>query len=400
MVRPKPSQLADLLGVPFLPPPLLTRVVKRVHATARRIRSDAVPPPAQIMESLFGILDHRGLTLLCESGVVDALDRPTSAEELASTLRLDPDRLALFLRLGVARGWIAQDRQGRFRPNRVTEFLRRDHPGGWRAQVDLLGGSELIDSIRSLSLDIEPQHVFERVHGEPYQQWLTSHPERWEVFDRAQSVGGRVHGYTLARAWDWEGVSTVCDVGGGTGALLVTLLDLQPHLRGVLLDLPPVVARAPHHLRLEIIGADAFEGVPAGHDVYLLVNILHMWGDGDVTHILRRVAAACEPNTKVLVVESRRDDVPRADMTPYLDVVMEALTDGGVERGQKALDALARAAGLRLAGKTALGTGDVAYELRLADVSNSATLAGRKLDSAGVPYQRAACRHADSSPGR
>lgn len=316
------------------------------------------------MESLFGILDHRGLTLLCQAGVMDALVRPVTAEDLAGDLGLDPERLELFLRLGVARGWLGMDRRGRFQPNRVTEFLRTDHPGGWRAQADLMSGVELIDSIQGLSLEAGSGHVFEEVHGMTYQDWLTEHPDRWEVFDRAQAIGGRVHGFTLAKGWNWEGVETVCDVGGGTGALLRTLLDLRPHLRGVLLDLPPVVARAAAHDRLEILGGDAFDGVPPGHDIYLLVNIVHMWSDVDAARILRQVASAAKPTTSVLLVESRREDIPRADMTPYLDVVMAALTDGGVERGRDDLDRLARTAGLRVASATPLGTGDIAYELR------------------------------------
>lgn len=364
--RRRRRALADTIGVPLLPPPAVTRAAKRIHAANRRLRARSVPPPAQIMESLLGIVDHHGISTLCQAGVVDALVAPETSTSLAARLDLDPERLELLLRLGVARGWLAMDRRGRFRPNRVTRFLRRDHPGGWRAWVDLLSGGELIDSIRALSLERGDEHTFQRVHGLPFHAWLEAHPDRWEVFDRAQAVGGRMHGYTLAEGWDWTTTTTVCDVGGGTGALLAALVELHPHLQGTLFDLPPVVARATPHDRVDLVAGDAFDGVPSGHDAYLLVNIVHMWSDADATSILRQVALAARPHSQILVVESQRDDAPSADMTAYLDVVMAALTDGGKERGPQALERIGSAAGLRLQRSRSLGTGDVLHQFVLA----------------------------------
>jgi hypothetical protein len=103
-------------------------------------------------------------------------------------------------------------------------------------------------------------------------------------------AGGRVHALTLAAALDWSEDRRVCDLGGGTGELLSTLLDLLPGLEGTLLDLPEVVARAISHPRLPTRGGDAFTHVPEGFDTYLLVNVLHDWDDAHAVQILTRVA--------------------------------------------------------------------------------------------------------------
>jgi hypothetical protein len=118
------------------------------------------------------------------------------------------------------------DRRGRVRPTRVTAFLRSDHPGGRRAWVDFAGGQEIDAAVGALSADEEPTDAFAAVNGAPFFDWMAQHPERWSTFDRAMSAGGRMHALTLAAALDWSGDRRVCDVGGGTGELLSTLLDL------------------------------------------------------------------------------------------------------------------------------------------------------------------------------
>lgn len=52
-------------------------------------------------------------------------------------------------------------------------------------------------------------------------------------------------------------------------------MDLVPHLRGTVLDLPPVGGRAVTHPGPEVLAGDARIGVPPGFDTYLLVNVLH-----------------------------------------------------------------------------------------------------------------------------
>ena len=121
-----------------------------------------------------------------------------------------------------------------------------------------------------------------------------------------------MHALTLAAAIDWSTTASICDVGGGTGELLATLLDLLPLVRGTLVDLPTVVERAVVHERLTPVAGDAFASVPAGLDTYLLVNVLHDWSDDDAVRILQTVADACG-DARVLVVDS---DHPGGPLRP------------------------------------------------------------------------------------
>jgi hypothetical protein len=173
-----------------------------------------------------------------------------------------------------------------------------------------------------------------------------------------------MHALVLARALPWTTPGSVCDVGGGTGALLATLLDLVPGLTGTVLDLPAVVEHAVEHARLTVVAGDVFESVPAGFDTYLLVNVVHDWGDDDVVRILGRVAGAAGAGARVVVVEAESTDRPVAGVAVATDVLMAALTPGGRERSTEEVRGLAGRAGLRLASRTPLASGDVAWTLR------------------------------------
>src|SRR5207247_6484829 len=111
-------------------------------------------------------------------------------------------------------------------------------------------------------------------------------PSEAQTFASAMSGITRRHAPVVAAIYPFAGVERLCDIGGGTGVLLAALLGRHRELRGVLYDAPNVVesARAlfeERHLydRVELIGGNFFESVPAGCDTYLMKNVLHDWDD-------------------------------------------------------------------------------------------------------------------------
>ena len=364
MNRRSPSTVnaKSVLGVPFLPPGAVTGVSNRTREMVNRLHARMAPPPVRILEGIFGMLDHRVLVALCAAGVPDALTDKTEPAALANKIGVDPVALERLLRFAALRGWVRIDRRGRVCPTAVTAFLRRDHPGGWRAWVDFAGGGEIVAAVASLTIGAKPTDAFAAANGIPFFEWMSRHPDRWTVFDGAMAAGGRMHALTLDAALDWSATRRVCDVGGGTGQLLASLLELQPHLEGTLFDLPDVVDRAVRHERLTAIGGDAFREVPNGFDTYLLVNVLHDWNDDDAAKILGGVAQAAPGDARVIVVDNERTVTPRNDLALSADVLMAALTNGGRERSTSEFAALGRSCGLRLARTVRLASGDVAHE--------------------------------------
>src|SRR4029079_2268053 len=117
----------------------------------------------------------------------------------------------------------------------VTEFLRLDHPGGWRAWVDFAGGDEVVGAVCRLAVGASrgaARDPFHDANGSSFFDWMATHPERGSAFDRAMAAGGRMHALALAAAVDLSGARRVCDIGGGTGDLLETLLRIHPRMHG------------------------------------------------------------------------------------------------------------------------------------------------------------------------
>lgn len=354
---------SDVAGVPFLPPGRVTAGTNRIRDGIGRLRQAMAPPPVRILESLFGLLEHRVLVALCEAGVPDVLQAPMRIADLAAATGSDPERLERLVRFGASRQWLRIDRRGRVRPTRVTAFLRDDHPGGWRAWVDFAGGEEVVRAVAALSAMSSDADPFTDANGAPFFDWMARHPDRWATFDRAMAAGGRMHALALAAGLDWEGTGRICDVGGGTGDLLGTLLDQVPGASGTVFDLPAVVARAGGHERLSTLGGDAFTTIPDGFDTYLLVNVLHDWNDADAGRILANVARAMPRHARVIIVEGAPAPVPRNDLPASTDVLMAALTNGGRERDTAAFAQLGLRVGLRLRQTTLLASGDFAHQL-------------------------------------
>jgi hypothetical protein len=364
--EPAPVRPRDVLGAPVVPPAAATTAVNRLRAGLARLVRAPAPPPVQILEGLLGVLDQAALVALCRAGIPEHLDSPTGIDALAAELGVAPDRLQRLLRYAATRGWVRFDRRGRVRPTPVIEFLRRDHPSGWRDWVEFMSGPEVARALGALAdglaADGDP---FESANDAPFFAWMAAHPDRHAAFDGAMATGGRMHGLVLARALDWRASRRVCDVGGGTGALLTTLLSAHPHLEGVLLELPEVAARAQAHPRLDVQAGDAFASVPGGCDTYLLVNVVHDWSDEAATRLLATIAGVLprEQGARVVIVEGRLHERPRDDIASRTDLLMLGLTPGGHERTPEQFDALARAAGLRRRRTVRLASGDDAHVL-------------------------------------
>ncbi len=86
--------------------------------------------------------------------------------------------------------------------------------------------------------------AFNHVFGTSFFEYLAAHPEDAAIFNAAMTSISSVELPLIVAAYDFSGFERIVDVGGGQGALLHGILSANPKLRGVLFDLPSVVASA------------------------------------------------------------------------------------------------------------------------------------------------------------
>jgi len=72
-----------------------------------------------------------------------------------------------------------------------------------------------------------------------YQHWM-SDPAQAALYSNAQHAGSLGPGKTIARMVDLSGAKSLLDVGGGTGAMSIRLLQTNPDLNATIIDFPNV----------------------------------------------------------------------------------------------------------------------------------------------------------------
>jgi hypothetical protein len=295
-----------------VPPTKVARAIERARHQLTRIGHRTAPPAAVMMELMMGAWVAQSITAATDLGIADALtDGPASPEELARKLRVDADALTRLLRALIGIGVFRQRRDGRYELNALANTLRTDSPVSMAGMARWVGSpqhrehwSHLTDAIRT------GKAVVPTIRGMPIFEYLAEQPELAEVFNAAMTGVSDFAIAPVITAYDFAVFGTIADIGGGQGRLLAAILESAPHARGVLFDLPQVVATAPAVLnqhgvekRVQIVGGSFFDSAPAGADAYVLKNVIHDWPDEDAVRILRNVRAAAHPDARVLLIE-------------------------------------------------------------------------------------------------
>jgi hypothetical protein len=295
------------------------------------------PPPVRMVELLGGFRISQALYAAAALGVPDQLVAgPAPVKALAERVGAHAPSLHRLLRTLASTGVFTEPQPGVFALTPLGQTLTSSQPGSMRdlaimwMETHYAPFAELIQTIRT------GRPAAEHLYGEPFFAWLSHHPEQTSRFTGAMAnlTSGGFKSAAIA-SLPLDGTRTIVDVGGADGTVLATILAGHPHMRGVLFDLPHVITDAPRTLashgvddRVDCVGGDFFESVPAGADAYLVSVVLHNWPDQHAQRILANIAAAGGSGARLLMIEFV---VPPGD-TPHLskmsDLNMLAMLDG------------------------------------------------------------------------
>lgn len=297
-------------------------------------------PSMQLMQRIFpGAIAVQGIYVAAKLAIADQLERgPMSSEELAQATHAHAPSLQRVLRALTTLGIFAEDATGHFRQTDLSATLCQDHPASMRPWALMLGApfvwqpsGELYQTV----LTGEP--TFERVYGTSFFEHLATHPDDATVFNAAMGANASRIITAVVEAYDFSPFARIMDVGGGDSTLLHGILTANPQSRGILFDLPEVVAGAtvlqsgPVATRCECIEGNFFDAVPTGADLYILKSIIHDWDDQEALNILQHCRRVIPPQGRLLLiggVMTSPHDTPPPPSIAFTDLVMMALTTG------------------------------------------------------------------------
>lgn len=248
---------------------------------------------------------------LVRQGVPDHLDQgPMEVGELAQLAGMHALSVTRALRALAAFGAFQEVSPGIFANNPVSD-LYRNRPGGLRNCALFYSSDHFLKSATGLGHSVVTgESATNYIFGESVWEHFRKHPEENDVFNHALvELRGNEH-QQVADAYDWTGVNTVVDVGGGIGSLLVAILENRPAIRGVLLEQPEVLSHAEPVLsergireRCELVAGSFFDPISAVGEIWAMCQVLHDWPDKECRAILQRCRNAMRATDRLLIIE-------------------------------------------------------------------------------------------------
>jgi orsellinic acid C2-O-methyltransferase len=294
-----------------------------------------------------------------------------TADEVAASTKTHPPSMQRLLRGLAVWGVLAEMPGGRFASTPLSDHFRSDRPGLRNLTIMLSEeGYEAWGDLMYTLLTGKP--AYEHLYGKSHFARLAEEPEMAAHFNAAMvEISTRV-ARAFISSFDFTGVSSIVDVGGGNGGILLAVLQAHPGMRGILFDLAQGLAGARESIeaagvadRVTLQEGSFFEAVPSGADLYLLKSIIHDWDDERALAILQTCRKAMGDRARLVLLERRFPErIANADemLTTVMGDLHMMVVLGGKERTDKEYRELMTGAGLRLARVVPTETEFAAFE--------------------------------------
>src|SRR5262245_15577546 len=320
----------------------------------------AAPPQFAMLQMITGFWVSRAIYVAAKLGLADLLkDSPKTADELARLTGTHSPSLYRALRALASVGVFADDGQGRFIQTTLSETLRSDAPGSLRAMAIVELGQEHFPAWGNLMHSVKTGEIaFDNLFKQTAWEYYARNPEDASNFNESMRGLTEMVNMAVLEAYNFSGVDKLVDVAGGTGGLISAILAANPAMRGVLFDLPHVIAEAGPLLdaagvrdRCETATGDFFKSVPEGGDAYVMKWIIHDWNEEKSAAILKNIhramGRAMSKDGKLLLIETVVPEGNHPDLSKLLDLNMMVMT-GGRERTEAEFKSLLATSGFRL----------------------------------------------------
>src|SRR5438477_10409052 len=235
---------------------------KQRHAGAKKI-SGAMT----FMNLTAGKWVSQAIAVAAELGIADLLKKDTkTAAQIARSASASEDGVYRLLRALGSVGLFAETGNRRFRLTPLGKLLRTDSSQALGGYARFIGNQstwrpwgELRHSVRT------GEPAFDHVFAMPIFEYFAKMAESAAVFDAAMTSISTLESKAVVAAYDFSEINTLVDVAGGHGLMIMTILKGNRRMRGILFDLPHVIAGASALLqsggvadRCQIVSGDFF----------------------------------------------------------------------------------------------------------------------------------------------
>ncbi len=309
-----------------------------------------------LRELLVGYQLSQVLYVTARLNLADLLQERRSIQELARSTGADLDALTFLMRVLVGYG-IFDRIDDEYVTNDIGRLLESGRPDSIRPTV-VATGKERYHSWGDLLQTVRTgKPSFNQRHGSPLHDFYAAHPAAATSFNGAMAALTNSTIEPLLDSYDFARHSTAVEIGGGLGVFMTHILRANPNLRGIVLDLPHVVADATKEItiedfgeRLRLVAGDARVAVPENADLYIIKTVLCDFDDSDAISILRACRRAIASGGILVIFDKVRNDDRdgEIDRRTVLSALNLLVMTGGRERSVKEYRHLLARAGFEM----------------------------------------------------
>lgn len=338
-------------------------IVMRFGSWLQNIPNKLTPPPFRLMQIGSAFWQSRALYVATKLDIASVIaDGEFGSDLIASKVSANSDAVFRLLRMLQAMGIFEETAPGVFKNNKISDYLRKDHPNNVRAMI-LMHNSETMSRPWFEKLEqgvTEDTSPFRLTHGEELFDFMDNHGEFDQLFSDAMDSVEALTGDSFATDFDWSQFDRIIDVGGSRGTKSLSILKRHSHLTAVVFDRPQVIAEARQYWeanpiadveRLHFQEGDLLKSVFAAQgprDIYLLSAVLHGFDDENSLKALRNLAQAIgTKGARIALMEIILPEIGAGLAGASFDMQM-FMGCRGRERTLKEWTSLIHSAGLKL----------------------------------------------------
>jgi hypothetical protein len=315
-----------------------------------------IDPAQTVFQLATGYIASAALQTAVKLGIADHLAKgPQPVVALAAAAGVNEDALYRVLRALATVGVFEETGPRTFSLTPAADLLRSDRPGLRDMALWITSPFHFRVYSNALHAVRTGEPAAEKTVGMPVFEYFTRDPELSDIFNNAMTAFSAAVIPAVLDVYDFSGIDVLVDVAGGHGAVLTSILERYPDMRGILMDVDHVVAGARPKIeamnlqgRCETAAGDFFKAVPEG-DAYIMKHIIHDWDDERASVILRNIheALAAKADGRVILIESVIQPGNAPDLGKLIDLEM-LMMPGGRERTADEFEALFAKSGFQM----------------------------------------------------
>lgn len=247
--------------------------------------SELLKAEAHIWNQTFSFKNSACLKCAVQLGIADAIEKhgkPMSLSELTSTLPIHPSKspyLYRLMRILVYSGFFTDGITG-YALTPAARLLLQDEPLNARDLVLMVLDPVMVKPWNALSdwfqnsIDDEKEAPFDTAHSKNFWEYNAEEPRLRKLFNDAMASDSNLITKVLMQdcKFVFEGLTSLVDVGGGTGTVARAIVKAFPMLHCTVFDLPHVVANQVSMKNLDFVAGDMLEKIPSANSILLKVR--------------------------------------------------------------------------------------------------------------------------------